>query len=58
MNNDNRANDANDNDDELSVGLMETERQGMLRRNLALERERRRLLQERDRLLRELLHLL
>jgi len=58
MNNDNRANDANDandNGDELFVGLTETDRQEMLRRNLEFEREQRQLLQERDRLLWELL---
>jgi len=46
MNNDNRANDANDKGKELFVGLMETERQEMLQRKLEFERERQVLLQE------------
>jgi len=39
MNNDNRANDANDNGNELFVGLSETERQATIQRDLECERE-------------------
>jgi len=39
MNNDNRANDANDNGNELFVGLLETERQATIQRDLECERE-------------------
>jgi len=53
MNNDNRANDANDNSDALFVGLAETERQELLRRRREFERERQQLLQEQVQLLLE-----
>jgi len=47
MNNDNEANDANDNVNELHVDLPETERQELLRQRCEFEHERRMLLQER-----------
>jgi len=53
MNNDNEANGANDNGDELHVGLLETERQELLRRRREFEQERQLLLQERAQLLLE-----
>ena len=53
MNNDNRANDANDNGDELYVDFPETERQELLRRRLEFGRERQLLLQEQAELLLE-----
>ena len=53
MNNDNEANDANDNSDELFVGQPETERQELLRRRREFEQERQMLLQERAQLLLE-----
>jgi len=46
MNNDNRANDVNDNDDELYVGFPEAVRQELLRQRREFERERQQLLQE------------
>jgi len=53
MNNDNEANDANDNGEELCVGLPETERQELLRQRREVQREIMLLCQERDRLLLE-----
>jgi len=53
MNNDNEANDANDNGNELYVGLPEMERQELLRRRRKFEHERQLLLQERAQLLLE-----
>jgi len=53
MNNGNRANDTNDNGDELHVNFPETERQELLRRRLKFERGRQLLLQERAQLLLE-----
>jgi len=54
MNNDNGANDANDNGDELVVGQPETERQELLRLRLEFEQARQQMLQEREQLLREI----
>mgnify|MGYP007080223943 CR=1 FL=1 len=51
MNNDNEANDANDNGDELHVDLPETERQELLRLRREMAHEIMRLRQERARLL-------
>jgi len=53
MNNDNEANDANDNGDELYVGLLETERQELLHRRREVQHEIQMLRQERERLLLE-----
>jgi len=53
MNNDNEANDANDNGEELYVGLPETERQELLHQRREVAREIQLLRQERDRLLLE-----
>jgi len=53
MNNDNEANDANDNGEELHVGLPETERQELLRQRREIVGEIQLLRQERDRLLLE-----
>jgi len=53
MNNDNEANDANDNGEELYVGLPEMERQELLRQRREIAREIQLLRQERDRLLLE-----
>jgi len=53
MNNDNEANDANDNGNELHVGLPETERQELLRRRRELEHKCQMLLQEQAQLLLE-----
>jgi len=53
MNNDNEANDANDNGNELHVSLPETERQELLRQRREFEHERQMLLQERAQLLLE-----
>jgi hypothetical protein len=48
MNNDNEANDVNDNDNELYVGLPETERQELLRRRREVQQEIQMLRQERE----------
>jgi len=53
MNNDNEANDANDNGDELYVGLPETERQELLRQRHEVQQEIQMLRQEGERLLLE-----
>jgi len=53
---DNRANDVNDNGDELFVSLTETERQELLQRNHEFEREQQQLLQEQAQLLLEIQH--
>jgi len=53
MNNDNEANDANDNGNELYVGLPETERQQLLRRRGEVQQEIQMLRQEREQLLLE-----
>jgi len=53
MINDNEANDANDNGEELFVGLPETERQEPLRQRREVQREITLLRQERDWLLLE-----
>jgi len=53
MNNDNEANDANDDGEELYVGLPEPERQELLRQRREIAREIQLLGQERDRLLLE-----
>jgi len=54
MSNDNEANDANDNDNELFVGQPETERQELLRLRREFEQARQRILQEQERLLRDI----
>jgi len=53
MNNDNEANDANDECEELYVGLLEPERQELLSQRREIAREIQLLRQERDRLLLE-----
>jgi len=53
MNNDNEANDANDNGEELYVGLLETERQELLRQRCEIAHEIQLLRQEQERLLLE-----
>jgi len=53
MNNDNEANDANNDGEELYVGLPEPERQELLRQRRKVAREIQLLRQERDRLLLE-----
>jgi len=53
MNIDNKANDANDDGEELYVGLPETERQELLRQRREIAREIQLLRQEQDRLLLE-----
>jgi len=53
MNNDNEANDANDNGEELYVGLPEAERQELLRQRRETAHEIQLLRQERERLLLE-----
>jgi len=53
MNNDNEANDAYDNGEELYVGLPETERQELMRQRREIVREIQLLHQERARLLLE-----
>jgi len=51
MNNDHKANDANDNGKELHVGLPEAERQELLHQRRETAHEIKLLRQERDRLL-------
>jgi len=53
MNNDNEANDANDNGEELYVSLPETERQELLHQKREIAQEIQLLRQERERLLLE-----
>jgi len=53
MNNDNEANDANDDGEELYVGLPETERQELLRQRPEIAHKIQLLRQERERLLLE-----
>jgi len=54
MNNDNEANDANDNGDELYVRQPETERQELLRLRREFEQARQQMLREREQLLRDI----
>jgi len=54
MNNDNEANDASDNGDELYVSQPETERQELLRLRREFEQARQWILQEREQLLRDI----
>jgi len=54
MNNDNGANDANDNGDELHVGLLETERQELPRPRHEFEQARQWVPLEREQLLRDI----
>jgi len=53
MNNDNEANDANDDGEELYVGLPEPERQELLRQRREVAHEIQLLRQEQDRMLLE-----